>query len=105
MNADRIVVVEGGRVVEQGSHNELIVANGRYADLWSKQVFLRPREPLDIHDLIDDRSTMPDDSCSGHTATESDKTRVADFDSEATRTDEEESESSEVGVSNHQKEV
>ncbi|KAG5929673.1 hypothetical protein E4U42_005105 [Claviceps africana] len=105
MNADRIVVVEEGRVVEQGSHNELIVANGRYADLWSKQVFLRPREPLDIHDLIDDRSTMPDDSCSGHTATESDKTRGVDFDSEATKTDEDESEPSEVGVSNHKKEA
>ncbi|KAG6011860.1 hypothetical protein E4U43_008069 [Claviceps pusilla] len=105
MNADRIVVVEGGRVVEQGSHNELIVANGRYADLWSKQVFLRPREPLDIHDLIDDRSTMPDDSCSGHLTTESDKTRGVDFDSEATKTDVEESDCSEVGVSSRQKEA
>lgn len=42
MNADRIVVVEHGELVEQGSHNELIVANGRYADLWSKQTFLKP---------------------------------------------------------------
>ncbi|KAG6025812.1 hypothetical protein E4U41_001451 [Claviceps citrina] len=104
MNADRIVVVEGGQVVEQGNHNELIVANGRYADLWSKQVFLRPRDPLDIQDLIDDRSTMPDDSCSENTAADSDKTRGGDFDSEATKTDEDECETGKVGVSNHLKE-
>lgn len=44
MNADRIIVVENGEIIEQGSHNELIVASGRYADLWSKQVFVRPND-------------------------------------------------------------
>lgn len=32
--ADRIVVLDGGRVVEQGRHTELIAAGGRYARLW-----------------------------------------------------------------------
>ncbi len=32
-DADRIVVVEGGRVTEQGSHDELLRAGGRYAML------------------------------------------------------------------------
>jgi ATP-binding cassette subfamily B protein len=32
--ADRIVVVEGGRVVEDGSHDELIAASGRYATMY-----------------------------------------------------------------------
>jgi ABC-type multidrug transport system fused ATPase/permease subunit len=34
-DADRIVVVEGGRVVEQGSHGQLLAAGGRYARLYT----------------------------------------------------------------------
>ncbi|MEA2359904.1 MAG: ATP-binding cassette, subfamily bacterial [Solirubrobacteraceae bacterium] len=33
--AGRIVVLDGGRVVEQGSHDELIAADGRYAALYA----------------------------------------------------------------------
>ncbi|MCS7315752.1 MAG: ABC transporter ATP-binding protein [Bryobacterales bacterium] len=36
--ADRIVVLEGGRIVEEGSHAELLAANGYYADLYQKQL-------------------------------------------------------------------
>ncbi len=32
--ADRIVVLDGGRIVEQGSHAELLAAGGRYRALW-----------------------------------------------------------------------
>jgi len=32
--ADRIVVLADGRVVEQGSHPELLAQNGRYAAFW-----------------------------------------------------------------------
>ncbi|MFI5492425.1 ABC transporter ATP-binding protein [Actinoplanes sp. NPDC051859] len=33
--ADRIIVLEGGRLVESGTHDDLIAAAGRYAELWS----------------------------------------------------------------------
>lgn len=33
-DADRIAVVEAGRIAELGSHDELVAAGGRYADLW-----------------------------------------------------------------------
>ena len=34
-NADRVVVLEDGRVVESGTHADLVSAGGRYAQLWS----------------------------------------------------------------------
>ncbi|WP_327178593.1 ABC transporter ATP-binding protein/permease [Streptomyces sp. NBC_01335] len=33
--ADRVVFLEGGRIVEEGSHDELLLRGGRYADFWS----------------------------------------------------------------------
>ena len=34
---DLAVVVDGGRVVEQGRHAELLAAGGLYAGLWQRQ--------------------------------------------------------------------
>ena len=36
--ADRIVVLEAGEIVEQGSHAELLAKDGRYAALWAMQL-------------------------------------------------------------------
>jgi ATP-binding cassette subfamily B protein len=38
MRADIIHVMEEGRIVEQGSHDELVRRGGRYADSWKKQI-------------------------------------------------------------------
>ncbi|MEN9011302.1 MAG: ABC transporter ATP-binding protein/permease [Yoonia sp.] len=35
--ADRIVVLESGVIVEQGTHDALLAADGRYAHLWNRQ--------------------------------------------------------------------
>jgi subfamily B ATP-binding cassette protein MsbA len=37
VNSDRIMVMEQGKIIESGSHNELINVNGHYAQLYQKQ--------------------------------------------------------------------
>jgi len=54
--ADTILVVEGGRVVERGRHEELLARGGRYADLYTRQygleanLFLNPGENVRVDD-------------------------------------------------------
>jgi ABC-type dipeptide/oligopeptide/nickel transport system ATPase component len=42
MKADHILVVMNGEIVEEGSHEELIHRKGKYHDLWSKQILVKP---------------------------------------------------------------
>lgn len=46
--ADWIVVVEGGRVVEEGTHAELLSRRGSYARLWRHQASERPETAAPI---------------------------------------------------------
>jgi ATP-binding cassette subfamily B protein len=44
-DADQILVIEDGRVVERGKHDELLAAGGLFAELYRTQ-FQRQEEPL-----------------------------------------------------------
>ena len=35
--ADRVYMFENGKIIEQGTHSELLSMNGKYADMWHKQ--------------------------------------------------------------------
>ena len=47
--ADRILVIHGGRIAQQGTHDELLAAGGLYADLSRTQFGLEPA----LDDLVD----------------------------------------------------
>ncbi|KAI7858541.1 P-loop containing nucleoside triphosphate hydrolase protein [Circinella umbellata] len=72
-NADMIIVMKQGEVVEQGSHSELIEKNGTYADLVHKQLIALEQEeeqeksddsreynvtPVDYDSVIDEKEEI-----------------------------------------------
>ena len=51
-DADLIVVLQDGRIVEQGTHTALLALGGLYAELYEKQLL---REALEAEDLVDEK--------------------------------------------------
>jgi ATP-binding cassette, subfamily B, heavy metal transporter len=49
VDADQIIVLENGQVIEQGRHAALLAAKGRYAELWE----LQAREARQVSDTTD----------------------------------------------------
>ena len=43
-NADQVLVLDEGKIVERGKHAELIAQNGLYADLYNRQFYTPPSE-------------------------------------------------------------
>jgi ATP-binding cassette subfamily B protein len=50
-DADLIVVLQDGRIVEQGTHTALLALGGLYAELYEKQLL---REALEAEDLVEE---------------------------------------------------
>jgi ATP-binding cassette subfamily B protein len=44
MNADEILVLDAGRIVERGSHRSLLEQRGIYSQMWNLQQQERPAE-------------------------------------------------------------
>jgi ABC-type multidrug transport system fused ATPase/permease subunit len=44
--ADQIIVLHRGRVVERGTHSQLLAMNGRYAYMWNKQTTAEEKEEV-----------------------------------------------------------
>jgi ABC-type multidrug transport system fused ATPase/permease subunit len=47
VNADRIIVIENGRIVETGTHADLMRSKGKYYSLYELQI--RPRAMQRVH--------------------------------------------------------
>ncbi len=42
MNADKIIVLDSGRIIEEGTHDQLLKLNKRYARMWTQQLDENP---------------------------------------------------------------
>ena len=46
VDADEILVIEDGRIIERGTHLHLLAVNGRYAEMWARQQETRKARDL-----------------------------------------------------------
>lgn len=65
-SADRIVVLEGGTIVEEGTHQDLIALDGVYARIYREQLALESRSEDVDADLVEGDRRPGDSSNGGH---------------------------------------
>ncbi|MCC6982282.1 MAG: ABC transporter ATP-binding protein, partial [Bauldia sp.] len=67
-DADTIIVLQRGRIVEQGTHDELLVTGGLYAHLYSRNYssFDDLPEPDEAGEAGEGPASQPSDDASGH---------------------------------------
>lgn len=51
-HADRILVLDHGRLEEQGTHDELLAAGGLYAEMWRSQTQRRPDRIVEVDPVL-----------------------------------------------------
>ena len=49
--ADRVCLMDDGEIVEEGTHFELLIKNGKYADMWHKQAEKYRKEGVDFENI------------------------------------------------------
>lgn len=66
VDSDQILVLEGGRIVERGRHQDLLVADGKYAEMWHRQQetaelqrALAARLAAEAAETVDDADGVP----------------------------------------------
>ncbi|HJW92070.1 MAG TPA: ABC transporter ATP-binding protein, partial [Thermoanaerobaculia bacterium] len=58
-NADQILFVEDGRIVERGTHRELIALGGRYRTLYEKQYGVAVNRFVNAGEEVEDFDAAP----------------------------------------------